>query len=52
MAAHTVKTKVAEVERMVLSTREAMTYLDCSADKLEEQRRERETEYYKHKSSV
>jgi hypothetical protein len=52
MAAHTVKTSVAQVERMVLSTREAMAYLDCSADKLEELRREREIEYYKHKSSV
>lgn len=52
MAAHTVKTSVAQVERMVLSTREAMTYLDCSADKLEELRREREIEYYKHKNSV
>jgi hypothetical protein len=37
---------------MVLSTREAMAYLDCSADKLEELRREREIEYYKHKNSV
>jgi hypothetical protein len=52
MAAHTIKTSVAQVERMVLSTREAMAYLDCSADKLEELRREREIEYYKHKSSV
>lgn len=52
MAAHTIKTTVAQVERMVLSTREAMAYLDCSADKLEELRSEREIEYYKHKNSV
>lgn len=52
MAAHTIKTSVAQVERMVLSTREAMAYLDCSADKLEELRSEREIEYYKHKNSV
>ena len=52
MAAHTIKATVAQVERMVLSTREAMAYLDCSADKLEELRREREIEYYKHKNSV
>jgi hypothetical protein len=52
MAAHTIKTSVAKVERMVLSTREAMAYLDCSEDKLEELRREREIEYYKHKNSV
>lgn len=52
MAAHTIKTSVAQVERMVLSTREAMAYLDCAADKLEELRREREIEYYKHKNSV
>ena len=52
MAAHTIKTSVAQVERMVLSTREAMAFLDCSADKLEELRREREIEYYKHKNSV
>lgn len=52
MAAHTIKATVAQVERMVLSTREAMAYLDCSADKLEELRREREIEYYKHKNCV
>lgn len=42
MAAHTIKATVAQVERMVLSTREAMAYLDCSADKLEELRSERD----------
>lgn len=52
MAAHTIKTKVAEVERRVLSTREAMAYLDCSADLLERLRREQEITYYKYSNII
>lgn len=52
MAAHTIKTKVAEVSRRVLSTREAMAYLDCSADTLEELRSEQEITYYKYRNRV
>lgn len=52
MAAHTIKTKVSEVSRRVLSTREAMAYLDCSADTLEELRSEQEITYYKYRNRV
>lgn len=52
MAAHTTKVKVVEVARRVLSTREAMAYLDCAADFLEALREEGEITYYKYHNKV